>query len=962
MSKEFSRTIPSEVRQQLIPSFARKFHLDPDQGLERELDQTSGGRRGHDFIPSDSSLNLQVGIPIEPLASRDILQSGGDVFVAQRNINNGLSSFDPSSALAMIEQSKTAENVHADLGRKTLTQRLFQVISPDIYNKAGSVLRDLLLDGTTSTEKAVAEIVDRYQELPKSLAEELVRSFVDTGFVKQSEAGAIKLTRLGINRPSLGYWDLKSVFTSSDALKTQHKPIESWDDVIVAQEATHDRFRVPDVEIKSGKHNRTLWLDGIIVGSSVTDAGFVKQVIEAVKELPKPQKPDAIVIGNIVEGTHKHTNVDATSGLSLQRSDDQFKASKKLIEMLREIDVPIVYVMGVNDRNHIRDGAIEAVKVMQNIANPLRDSQKPDYLGPEDLHAIQSNREYPIHKVFEHDVIFEYMLRVGRGLMSADEVEASTNAKIRMEEYVMLWDAYKALKLAWDKGHHKSFVPADVVPPEYQRVIDVNSIPGPWLKDTFTVTDGANISLEGKKHSEVTMWVRNRFKMDGPTIHQEIMANPMMVQKELVMNGEPIPDLLVSTGNYEGVITATRHGAVLDLPGMVSSRDIIDMQGIYAQAGKNPAMRAVYTRKRPTEPGAVMTSLKDGLMEISFFDKKLMKAVESIPETTIYATVNDIQIGSGTSDQRRAILWIRHILKDLPNRGNVRMVLLGDITHGATVYKNFPNEINALGLQRVPDQQEVFERMLRRITSDMSKRELRQAVEKHLIVAGNHEFDGSKYSETGINGLRDLDRTVRMWLGVDIDDPLVKSTERILTKEGDFIDAHIIKDSVGEFTTVFQHKILDKMMKGSSGGLPVYQAISLLRGLGLSASEINMALFAHWHHFQALMHQHMLLAVAPALAKESGFELKNGYQAVTGGMAVVLEPDMPLKILHYNAQALDRLVPSGGEFSPKELAMAGFVDDPDYNPMKDSLVMPTSGINKQLEADRYQILRRHTDF
>ncbi len=874
------------------------------------------------------------------------------------------STFD--AALDLIRTSTQEHDLHEGedqaIDKTRINAELINIVPPDIYNKVGSVIKDQLSSGAKTADEIKDAVSERFREIPLDLVTQIISSFDETGYIRTTAKGTIKLTSIGKKRHALGFWELKGVFASSDALSTSHKPIESWDDVITAQDASRDRFRVPDVEIKSSKKNRTLWLDGIITGSSVSDSRFVKQVIETVKELPEKERPDAIVVGNIVEGTHKHTNVDATVGLSLSSSEDQFRASKELIEMLREIGVPIIYVMGVNDRNHIRDGAIEAVKVIRSAANPLRDSEKGSYMTFEDIHKIESSREYPMHKIFEHDVVFEYMLRNGRGLKSADEVEAFTKGGIRMEEYLMLWEAHQALSIAWEAHEEdEAFIPAEIVPAAFQQIVDVNNIPGPWLRDSFTVTDGANISMQSKKDSEVTQWVRNRFKMDGPTIHQEIMRIPTMISKELVINGELVPDLLVGTGNYEGIITATRHGAIMDLPGMVSSRDVIDQQGMYAQSGKNPAMRALYTRGRPSEPGAIMTSLKDGVMEVSFFDEKLLALSESVPETTIYATLNDWQIGSPTTDFRRGIHWVRHVVKDLPNRGHVRLMPLGDLTHGATVYSKFMNEAPALGLHRVPDQFDMFDAVLKGTTSDLSHRQIQGLIEKIVGAVGNHEFDGSSYDKTGINGVRETDMSFRDWYGVDRNDPRVSISERILTREGDFLDSHLALDKVGEILVAGQHKILGKGGKGATPGMPVYQAIDLLRGLGLTAEQINIALFAHWHHFQALLHQHKLMAVAPALAKQSSFEMGLGYQAVTGGMAVMIEPNRPVKILHYNADALDRISPKGGSFSQKSLNEEGFYDSPNFDPATDSLLVPTSAINKKIHQIRNDILTRHIE-
>ena len=893
------------------------------------------------YEPPPSTIETLVPLTSDPLIEVSALQRAVDIIGRGREI-------------------ELMEGREVDVVHRTLSQELFRIIPPDIYNKAGAVLRELLLDGSIKADDAVVAIGQRYEELPSTVIRELVRSFSDTGFVRESDKGKIKLTKLGEKRPSLGYWDVRAAMTASDALRTHLDPIKTSRDISERQKAARDRFRVPEIEIESRNGNRTLWLDGILYGLPVTDTDFLDQVVEHVKDAPEKLKPDAIVVGNIIEGTHKHTGVDATVGLSLPRSDDQFNAAKNLIDRLRQIEAPITYTIGLKDIAHMEDAAIEAVKIMTNTANPLMDVQKAEFLNFLKIHDIKSSREYQTHLIFEHDVAFEYMLRTGRGLMSADEVEAFTDSEVRMEEYLMLWDAYQILRTRWDEGNNDSFIPAEIVPPEYQKIVDVNSIPGPWIKDNFTVVDGVNIDLQGKKDSEVTMWIRNRLKLKGPSLHQEIMKQGLAIVKGNVIDGQEIPEMLVEAGNYEAVGTATRHGVMLNLPGMLSGKEIQQMQGLYAQAGKNPALRSIVTRGRPVEPGALLTGYKKGVMEVEFYDKKLMEAAESVPETTIWVSINDVQTGSPTTDWRRTVNWVRHIVKDIPDRGNVRIIANGDLLHG-NIYDKFVMEAPALGLQRTPDQLRLFEAVLRGITSDMSPKQIKQRIQQISSVAGNHEYE-NRYSSTGNAYVWEIDRVFRDWMGIDIGDPRVASSERVLTREGDFMDAWIIKDKVGEFTVLAQHKILSKGMKGSMNGLPVYQAVEFLKGLGISAEDVNAAFFAHWHHMQFMVNGHKLIMIAPAMAKESSFELGGGYQAVTGGMALTVESGKAPKLIHYNTEALDRLAPKGGMFSDKELNEAGFYNNPDFDPKSDSQLVPTSALHKAVEAIRRDILIQHTKF
>jgi hypothetical protein len=841
------------------------------------------------------------------------------------------------------------EGTEVTLKPKSHVNGLIDILKPKDFDDTGKLLTERLSNGSVQIEEILAASDDRPQQIPDLVMQRLIEGFIETGYVK-SKDGKLSLTHKGRKSMGhIGYDAVKSTLIATDALKTQRprSKVSNIADVHRDHDVDSDTQVVEINEHIDRPSARVLYLSDILVGNNASDTRALLETIDDIKRLPREERPDVIVVSGIMEGGHKFRNKAARIA-SVQGLDGQYSSAKIILDKIQDLGSKVVYVMGANDRAIAHDGTVEAMRTVRNLAAPLSDSQKGDVTYWQQ-DAYMQDAAWDQNLKFQLEVVLPYCLRSGRRLRSADEVAKMTKGKLRIEEYLLLWDAYQSLMGGQD------------IPEGYRKVLKVKNIHLPGVKNSgLEITDGVNLNLDYIGGKTVTA-VRDRLKFGSAPMYGNPMDAALAVFRQHTLQPKAKQlDVLAVTGHDEGVGTVLREGVVVTLPGFLDSRRVLDQKGAIAQSGAGRAFRGVTTRRREMMPAAMgIESTADGITSFTFHNAALREKADSVDRTFI-AQIADLQTGSITSQPDKFIKFLDMLTTRYADQGRIVIVANGDLVHGRN-YKGMDMECAATGLMRVPDQIELVDQLINRAYGHIPPEDLRRMIEKVGIVAGNHEWNSS-YDRTGDAFVRDFEMIFRNLLGVGKFDPRVEPSERILTQDGDFFQAWTLMQKIGEYGMLAQHMPMMKGGKGSGTRIALTQVQALIESMGRSARNVDLVLTGHYHNGSVYQDGDRVYSGSPSFAGESGFEHMLGFKAVPGGMVVGVGGDRPVQVDILSKQTLDQHVINNGYFSASNLRHLGFKPDKNYNPLTDNIVLPTGPINKAIYAMTRGIITQHTKF
>jgi hypothetical protein len=841
------------------------------------------------------------------------------------------------------------EGTETTLRPKSHINGLIDILAPKDFNDTGAMLTERLKNGPVQIEEILAESDNRPQQIPDLVMQRLIEGFIETGYVRLN-ADKLSLTPKG--RKSMGYigYDaVKSTLIATDALRTQHSRSEVKKIADVHRDHDVDaNTQVVEINEHIDRPSaKVLYLSDILVGNNASDTRALLETIDDIKRLPQEERPDVIVVSGIMEGGHKFRNKAARIA-SVQGLDGQYASAKIIFDKIQDLGSKVVYVMGANDRAIAHDGTVEAMRTVRNLAAPLTDSQKGDVTYWQQ-DAYMQDAAWDQNLKFQLEVVFPYCLRSGRRLRSADEVAKITKGKIRIEEYLLLWDAYQSL------------IGSQNIPDVYKKVLKIENIHLPGVKNSgLEITDGVNLNLDYVGGKTVTA-VRDRLKFGSAPMYGNSMDAALALFRQHTSQPNPKPlDVLAVTGHDEGVGTVLREGVVVTLPGFLDSRRVLNQKGAIAQSGQGRAYRGVTTRRREMTPGAMgIESTADGITRFTFHNSALREKADSVDRTFI-AQIADLQTGSITSQPDKFIKFLDMLTTRYADQGKIIIVANGDLVHGRN-YKGMDMECAATGLMRVPDQIELVDQLINRAYGHIPQEDLRKMIERVGIVAGNHEWNSS-YDRTGDAFVRDFEMIFRTLLGVGKFDPRVIPSERILTQDGDFFQAWTLMQKIGEYGMLAQHMPMMKGGKGSGTRIALTQVQALIESMGRSARNVDLVLTGHYHNGSIYQDGDRVYSGSPSFAGESGFEHMLGFKAVPGGMVVGVGGDRPVQVDILSKKTLDDHVIRNGYFSAGDLSNLGIKSDKNYNPLTDNIVLPTGQINKAIYAMTRGIITQHTKF
>jgi len=816
-----------------------------------------------------------------------------------------------------------------------LIRDLLHLIGPADFNRLG----EMIAKGETEGQDL--------GHIPDDVGRGMVDCFEMTGYVVRSPGGGVRLTARGKDEVSLGYDTIRGSVMAFDFLSAvkPREPIGSFEDIRQAYKTSAADKAVETVHVEVDKPARKiLYLSEILLGDSTTDVGFVDRVITKVETMTPETRPDIIVASGLLDGGFKYRDKEQRQNLVMDIGQ-QFAGARLILNRLAATGARVIYNMSDRDREVARDTTIDAMRLMQRLSGPITD--QATYYQQDQL---QQNPIWDLHRAFATNVAFQYCLRSGHPLRSADEMARDTGGRVRLNEYLLLFDAYTRRRNG------------EPIPPEYEQALRMENIPFPGREfadyrfaDDFdlvtTIRDSAGAP------QDITDHVRHNLKFGNKSMYQK----PTDAMDAAVghLNSETVegaPHSLVMQHQQAGIAMGTAEGSwTLSTPGFSDPSVSLEQRGSVAGAGQNASWRLLTTRRSLPFPSAIMQEMTaDERYILHILNKKLLDKTNISPERITAAFLMDWQQGSVTARPDLQMKLLDIILQKLPEEP-VHLFFAGDIVQGRN-YKGMPNENALVGLIRIDDQKEFVRRMLDLSLRDISPGTLRN-LKRVGIVPGNHEWN-SGYEMLGITHSSFLQSTFRDLLK-DTSAP-VTYYDAVSTGYGDFFKSWTAVDKdVAGYGLMVQHMMLEKGAGKGGSDTPIYQAAEIFRGEGDLVRDVDAAVFGHWHHPQFGLFGNKIAVVTPSVAGLSGYEWMRAYRPVMGGVLLHLGGGLPPAVEFLSAKSLYAHTIENGYFSMQHLNQLGFRDDQDFDPARHGFVnprTPKSALQKALQVLKSDVI------
>ncbi|MBI2034307.1 MAG: hypothetical protein HYT11_01085 [Candidatus Levybacteria bacterium] len=858
---------------------------------------------------------------------------------------------------------------HTDKGNRfpSHMRDLLIIIRHKDFDSVGTLLQKSLRSGALPFEDIIDEHRDEID--PQLVDEEIVIKrmidcFIGAGYVRIAKSGKISLTSEGMNASHIGHDELRNAQLSYEALDTKEgdvRKIKTMDDIKNIYQVSKELSAIDEVDMSLDKPSRkTLYLSEILLGNNTADVDFLDKTIAHIESMPQEEKPDVIVVSGLLQGGFKFRQKDRRSTLVVDEEGNvmdvnpQFQGARVILDKLLGLGVKIIYNISNEDLEICRDYTITTMQMMKKKGKSLADTDK-QFVAYWQQDQLQQDKAWDIHRNFQTNVVFEYCLRSGRNLRSADKVEAFTNGRLRMEEYLMLRHIYQKVLAGKDVD--------DVwqeIPETWKEIVVKENIPLPGKTFTdFEVVNNVNLRTKIKSRDGSTKETTDKIWHDLNLGSGSMYHNPTFAAEALVRQwhseGKNAPQTITIQHQQLGFGIGTAEGSwVISNLGFTNSDEAIEQKGSIASAGRSSAWRHITTRRVGASAGATMHEFTDDQRHIvSVFNEKLLEKADASADRTTVAFWMDWQNGSVTARPDLQVKLVDMVFSDVLPQRPTYLFLAGDMIHGRN-YKGMPNENQHIGLIQIDHQKKFVKELIEHSLQNVNQNDLESL--KHVgIISGNHEWN-SEYVTTGAvhsEYLRDI--FCRLLVNknnesLDSDDRVV-FYDTVATRYGDFLKSWVVKKDIEGYGVFVKHLPLERGGRGGGNKPPVYQAQGLYEGLGDLAKDIDISVFGHWHHPQYGIFGNKIAVVSGALAGLSSYELDRGHRSVIGATMIHLGGGMPPEIEFLSANTFHAYDIKNGYFTKENLEKEGFIDDRHFDPASHGFANrsePKSGLQKAL--------------
>lgn len=668
-------------------------------------------------------------------------------------------------------------------------------------------------------------------------------------------------------------------------------------------------------------------INGLKIGhqDSLEGIQLVRNYLAYVNELPEDEKPDVLLVTDLIQGVFKHNQSKKRSALpgQFQDANAQFRISHELLDEMRATGIPVVVSMGENDHREAQDYATDAVRELEEF---LKDGETNDFVHFGQLYKYSQNAMWQDFRQFALDYAIPLGHKYGRRLRTSAEMEVDSEGTISQSEFMHL---YEHIKL----GHTLS--PVTGVDPD-----DLTGL-GVWGTDKSIIyVDDADLIFNTNDGKESRIKYRHALGLTTESLLGNHMAKPQKLMGMLGMAAATIDELptALMTGQPQEAAMVTHSGTdIISSPGLTNPMNSVDTRAFYRRTPGDTSLRAFTTRGRTWDPGIYEYSRPEkGVVKYTMYDADIMERSESIPRMAI-VTFNDWQTGSPTA-HLDMVVHAQALAQRYASRMPTAIHGEGDFVHG-WLYPNMAREAQAIGLMDIDSQSELNNSIIRDTWRD-APAATKDGIFDLMWQWGNH--DEAQRMQVPSNHSRNVDSTLEVWRRV-LDNPDVAPEDSIIRTERVFqgddgtpVPTWIGRPRYGDVNMAISHfHVNSKNYKGGTGGLAAYDPLKRLEGMG-GFEDIQIASGAHHHNRMHIKANGLWSDIGDAnAAGQSEFENMLGMHHSSMSVKVrEIGGGQPMTVTYYSEEALIREAVQQGPYSQAELADAGYFDDPGADPLR----------------------------
>lgn len=639
----------------------------------------------------------------------------------------------------------------------------------------------------------------------------------------------------------------------------------------------------------------------ILYGNQFT---HMKGLNASIDEMAK-HPPDITLVTGLVQGEfaarQKSKQRILASLEGLDRVSHQLTAAGNLLNDFEQVTGKhVFYTFGDDDDSIADDFALQMQQAEGKSGwqiSPMRVSRGKS------LENRLWYKEYEIKRALQLRIMLPYQYRVGRSILSADEV----NAKIgkRKNEYRLIVEILAHVRRlnGWERALKER-----PWPPEYEKIVDLDALRGDIGEKRVITPDTLSLFIPGQNRYDARkpkpreiLFVHNADFSDV-TAYTDASRSLAESVKQRLASGDiaDVPFMTVS-GHAEELNVffddGDAHGSghwYMTLPGLQNPMQEAEFKMLaqYRGALTAKSRRQLRSRKRQTVPGDVEVELlADGRVRMRFVNdtmRRVIAAERDKPEKReVIAYVADTQIGSITACPEFAAKYLDYALYD--RRADVA-VFNGDMIHG----NNYPQHYAESCMDRlisVNNQKQFFLRLMGPLIGDSP------ALRLISTLLGNHEWNTFGRHLTGTNDAEFFESYVRgiidererqavvSLLKTVLNPTMVRFADNVSSPTNGARVAwpFFVLESCG-FKLAFSH--LWRLF-GGGGGHPIEKQRRWITGMANAAKGIDFMFGGHHHTLGVCQHAGKICVQVPAMASQSGYEMMLALAPTT--MAALIE-------------------------------------------------------------------------
>lgn len=706
--------------------------------------------------------------------------------------------------------------------------------------------------------------------------------------------------------------DVKRLYNVDDDAQVELK------DVVRLQKEHDKERRVKTMIVETGKDGYSILpINELRIGHQDGRSGLklVMQELERVKGLRPEDKPDVVLISNLIQGDFEfnHSKRRAILAEGLGRNNVQLGVARDLINDALSTGVPVALNLGPDDKAIAEDYAIGVIAEMNKIMKSGPDGHIPYYMQ----NKLMQSRLKEEHLQFQLDYALPLCYRLGRTLRSADEISVLTDGEVTVSEYLLIYDFVKN---------------GTALPPELG--VDGSII----VPNGVTDADGLTIYQDFDMHfvtnsGEYDVQYRHNTGFTAESLLGNHMDTPLKQQGNLGYMGEKLPSMFLSGRAQEFAYGTSSNVPVVSLPGLADPIKSLDSDMYHSTAPGDPSRRFNTNRRRLIKPALDTIEMRDdGTIVHNIASGRIMEKARQLPRMAIFEFA-DFQTGSPTARADYQVKFLSMVL-DKAAEMPVAIHFAGDIIHG-NIYPNMAHEAQAIGLMRPESQKLALSEMFRKVF-EQAPQSLIMSVVDVLVQQGNHDEVQRIKAFGNANHDSNIDYLVRDakdMFDITGQPSKVRHDAVFMTEDGTPVNTWVGRSHYGPFSINTAHYHIAKGQKGGGGGLAAYHALQRAQGIG-SAETPDIIIGAHWHNEQLALVGDVLSVVSGAMAGRSEFEDTLGYDARVAGTMIEIGGNKPISVHFIHEKALIGQKVKYGFFNEESLHDYGYHTDKGFDPYK----------------------------